>query len=98
MKPTVRKMRSAGNKMTQSALGKGKGKSKGRYSSFIYRVFKQDQPHTSFPSLSKETTAKETCFYIADEAARLSLYNKRKTITCQEIQFAAKLLQAVCPV
>ncbi|OCT63429.1 hypothetical protein XELAEV_18044525mg [Xenopus laevis] len=96
MKPTVRNMRSAGNKMPQSMLGKRETKCKGRYSSFIYRVLKQDQPQMSFPSLSKDTAAKETCFCIADEAARLSLYNKRKTITCQEIQSAAKLIHSVC--
>ncbi|KAE8581326.1 hypothetical protein XENTR_v10024747 [Xenopus tropicalis] len=98
MKPTMKKMRSAGNNMPQSTLGKGKVKSKGRYSSFIYRVLKQNQRKSSFASLSKESTGKETCLCIADEAARLSLYNKRKTITCQEIQSAVKHIQAACPV
>ncbi|KAG8430605.1 hypothetical protein GDO86_020314 [Hymenochirus boettgeri] len=88
MKPTVRKSRTS-KKVEQRTMGKIREKSKGHYSTFIYRLLKQKKLPESTPfSLLKDTMSKETCSSIAEEAARLSLYNKRKAITCQEIQSA----------
>ncbi|CAJ0949651.1 unnamed protein product [Ranitomeya imitator] len=56
------------------------------YSRFIYRTVKQGpQEHSIY--LSKES---DLMFSIASEAARLSLYNKRRTITRREIESAVK--------
>ncbi|XP_056391372.1 histone H2B type 3-B-like [Hyla sarda] len=69
----------------RSAEKKGRGKSK-NYSRFIYKVLKQG-PQEQSVCLSKES---DLIFTIASEAARLSLYNKRRTITRREVESAVQ--------
>ncbi|XP_056391371.1 histone H2B type 3-B-like [Hyla sarda] len=69
----------------RSAEKKGRGKSK-NYSRFIYKVLKQG-PQEQSVCLSKES---DLIFSIVSEAARLSLYNKRRTITRREVESAVQ--------
>ncbi|KAM3916988.1 uncharacterized protein RB166_016162 [Leptodactylus fuscus] len=74
----------------RTAGGKGRGKSK-TYSSFIYRVLKQ-KPQEQAIYLCKES---DLILSIASEAARLSLYNKRRIITRQEVETAIKTVTSL---
>ncbi|XP_051870903.1 histone H2B.3-like [Pristis pectinata] len=57
-------------------------KRKTRYSSYIYRMLKQVHSEHGFIEFAQMNSSLEQ---IATEAARLSLYNKRRTITSQEV-------------
>lgn len=65
------------------------------YSSYIFKVLKQCHPDIS---ISKKAMAIMNSFVtdiferIASEAAKLSVYNKRSTITSKEIQTAVRLV------
>ncbi|KAG8537130.1 hypothetical protein GDO81_025017 [Engystomops pustulosus] len=72
--------------------GKGRGKSK-NYSRFIYRVLRQG-PQDSDVCLPREP---ERILCIAAEAACLSLYNKRRTITRREVESAVKSIASTGP-
>ncbi|XP_072272898.1 probable histone H2B 3 [Pyxicephalus adspersus] len=82
MKPSHVSMKSeAMNKtMPQRTVGR---KIRTKYSSYIYRMLKQDSQEQNI-NLSKGLDS------IASEAARLCLYNKRRTITKKEIEAAMK--------
>ncbi|XP_053327857.1 histone H2B 1-like [Spea bombifrons] len=67
-----------------------KRKSKGKYSSFIYRLSKQAGHGVRVSRLSKNLVAKGLYPRVAAEAARLSLYNTRRTITTKELQSALR--------
>ncbi|XP_043550537.1 histone H2B-like [Chiloscyllium plagiosum] len=67
-------------------------KRKSRYSSYIYKMLKQVHPRNgSSKELIQMKLSSSLFDQIAVEAARLSLYNKRRTITSQEVQNAAAL-------
>ncbi|KAM5152245.1 uncharacterized protein ACMZJ9_010451 [Mantella aurantiaca] len=55
-----------------------------KYSSYIYRLLKQDGKEQSV------AVSKDLMDSIASEAARLCLYNKRRTITKREVDGAIK--------
>ncbi|XP_055487098.1 uncharacterized protein LOC129694405 [Leucoraja erinacea] len=57
-------------------------KPKGCYSSYIYKKLKQVNPDRGCVEVVRRSSPLEL---IATEAARLSLYNKRRTITSDEV-------------
>ncbi|RXM99880.1 Histone H2B [Acipenser ruthenus] len=74
-----------------------KGKKKANYSTYIYRVLKQVNLYTGI--LCKlmvivDCAEGDLLQRVASEASRLSLSNKRRTLTGREIQSAAQLLHA----
>ncbi|MGH0147276.1 UNVERIFIED_CONTAM: hypothetical protein FKN15_027327 [Acipenser sinensis] len=74
-----------------------KGKRKANYSTYIYRVLKQ--VHLDTGILCKLTgivdcSEGDLLQRVALEACRLSLYNKRRSLTGREIQSAVQLLHA----
>ncbi|XP_020899248.1 late histone H2B.L4-like [Exaiptasia diaphana] len=70
-------------------------KRKESYSIYIYKVLKQVHPDTGISSKAMNIMNSFVCDIferIAAEAARLSHYNKKSTITSREIQTAVRLL------
>nr|XP_015219228.1 PREDICTED: histone H2B type 1-A-like [Lepisosteus oculatus] len=59
---------------------------KANYSTYIYRCLKEAG------SIAVKPTSRELFEVVASEAARLSLYNTRRTITSREIHAAMRLL------
>ncbi|XP_078539645.1 H2B.U histone 2-like [Lissotriton helveticus] len=94
MKTPVAHKESA-KKVTKSVVRhKGRGK-KESYSSYIYKVLKQVHPDLalSLGAMKIMDSINGDVFErVASEAARLALYNKRRTITSREIQTAVKLV------
>ena len=83
-------------KAPKKASGKGSKKKRTEsYSSYIYKVLKQVHPDTG---ISRRAMSIMNSFVndiferIASEASRLSLQNKKKTISSREIQTAVRLL------
>nr|XP_033802871.1 histone H2B-like [Geotrypetes seraphini]XP_033802872.1 histone H2B-like [Geotrypetes seraphini] len=91
----VVKEEAGASKAKEPALKTKKGKKKATYSSFIFKILKQVHPELS---VSRSAMDILNCFNndmferLASEAARLALYNKRSTITSQEIQDAVRLV------
>ncbi|XP_038646340.1 histone H2B.3-like [Scyliorhinus canicula] len=72
-------------------------KRKNRYTTYIYKMSKQAHPEHGSPVESVWMNSSSLFDQIAAEAARLSLYNKRRTITSQEVQRAlSRLLHRGC--
>lgn len=70
-------------------------KRKESYSIYIYKVLKQVHPDTGISSKAMHIMNSFVCDTferIAAEAARLSHYNKKSTITSREVQTAVRLL------
>ncbi|XP_075174840.1 histone H2B type 3-B-like [Anomaloglossus baeobatrachus] len=80
----------AGNQRSAELRSRGKSET---YSRFIYRLIKQGSLDQSV-GLSKES---DLILAIASEAARLSLYNKRRTITRWELESAVKNVSRAGP-
>jgi len=78
--------------------GKDKKRTKKRsesYSIYIYKVLKQVHPDTGISSKAMSimnSFVNDLFERIAAEAAKLSSYNKSKTLTSREIQTAVRLL------
>merc|ERR1719465_63532 len=65
------------------------------YSSYIYKVLKQVHPDTGISSKAMSimnSFINDMFDKIATEASRISLYNKKPTITSREIQTAVRLV------
>ncbi|XP_034639356.1 histone H2B 8-like [Trachemys scripta elegans] len=65
------------------------------YSIYVYQVLKQAHPDTGISSKAMgimNSFVNDIFECIAGEASRLTHYNKRSTITSQEIQTAVRLL------
>ncbi|XP_053565139.1 uncharacterized protein LOC128655567 [Bombina bombina] len=78
-------MEATKKKISYSALERDlRGKTRTNYTRFLYRVLKQGREDQSLA----QNVSKDVLVSIATEAARLSLYNKRRTITCKEIRTA----------
>ncbi|XP_050443986.1 late histone H2B.L4-like [Adelges cooleyi] len=74
---------------------KRKPKRKESYSMYIYKVLKQVHPELSMSTKAMNITnsfVTDILERIANEAKRLTHYNKRSTITSRAIQTAARLL------
>ncbi|MGH0139914.1 UNVERIFIED_CONTAM: hypothetical protein FKN15_004110 [Acipenser sinensis] len=81
-------------KRTAKAHHKLKGKRQ-TYATYIYRVLKQVHPDIGISAKSMgimNSSVGDMFERVASEAAKLSLYNKRRTITSREIQTAVRLL------
>ncbi|XP_067842847.1 histone H2B-like [Heptranchias perlo] len=65
-------------------------KRKTSYSTYIYRVLKQVHPDHGHSMEFVPMNSSPLFDQIAAEAARLSLYNKRSTITSQEVRNALR--------
>ncbi|XP_051891937.1 LOW QUALITY PROTEIN: histone H2B.v1-like [Pristis pectinata] len=97
---TAEPQKSAPKKVTKKALPKPAGKNRKRarkesYSIYIYKVMKQVNPDTGISSKVNcimNSFGSDIFERIAGEASRLAHYNKRSTITSQEIQTAVHLL------
>ncbi|XP_073459828.1 uncharacterized protein [Aquarana catesbeiana] len=75
--------------MSKKTLQRTMGRNiRAKYSSYIYRVIKQSGQEQSI-HISKDLMSS-----VASEAARLSLYNKRRTITKREVESAMKNILA----
>ena len=84
-------------KTTKKVEGKKKGrKTKAEtYKIYIYKVLKQVHPDTGISSKAMSimnSFINDMFDKIATEASRLSLYNKKPTITSREIQTAVRLV------
>ncbi|KAM4626211.1 histone H2B type 2-E-like [Discoglossus pictus] len=84
---------SVGKKDPKGKLRSSRGKAKRNYSSFIYRALIQGHQDTT---LDMNITG-DLASSIANEAARLCLYNKRRTITRKEIETAVKHVLTMGP-
>ncbi|XP_075993723.1 histone H2B 1/2-like [Genypterus blacodes] len=65
------------------------------YAIYVYKVLKQVHPDTGISSKAMSimnSFVNDIFERIASEASRLTLYNKRSTITSREIQTAVRLL------
>lgn len=74
---------------------KTKKRRKETFATFIYKVLKQVHPHTGISSKAMNimnSFTNDIFEKVATEAARLSHYNKRSTITSREIQTAVRLI------
>ncbi|XP_031839363.1 histone H2B-like [Nomia melanderi] len=74
---------------------KKKRRRKESYAIYIYKVLKQVHPDTGISSRAMSimnSFVNDIFERIAAEAARLSHYNKRSTITSREVQTAVRLL------
>ncbi|KAG2456722.1 H2B3 protein, partial [Polypterus senegalus] len=67
-------------------------KKKGVYSSRIYKAVKQGSGITGILAKTTSHSGNDYLRLVASEAARLALGNKRRAITCREIQRAARTL------
>ena len=91
-------------KPATKAAKPGKGATKGgsrkkfrkeSYSSYIYKVLKQVHPDTGISNKAMNimnSFVNDLFERVAAEAARLSAYNKRSTVTSREIQTAVRLI------
>ncbi|XP_014256963.1 late histone H2B.L4-like [Cimex lectularius] len=89
-------------KNLKSAKGRPKSESRSKkkrrkesYAIYIYKVLKQVHPDTGVSSKAMSimnSLVNDIFERIAAEASRLSLYNKRMTISSREIQTAVRLL------
>ena len=91
--------KSAGKATKSIAKGDKKSKKnkkrKESYAIYIYKVLKQDHPDTGVSSKAMSimnSFVNDIFERIASEASRLSLQNKKKTISSREIQTAVRLL------
>ncbi|XP_067856887.1 histone H2B type 1-B-like [Heptranchias perlo] len=83
-----------GSKKTISKPDKKEGKKcrKENYPIYIYKVMKQVHSNTGISSKAMSSFVNNICKRTVGEASRLAHYNKRHTITSQEIQTAIHLL------
>lgn len=82
-------------KAPRSTDKKKKRRRKESYSIYIYKVLKQVHPDTGISSKAMSimnSFVNDIFERIAGEAARLTHYNRRSTITSREIQTAVRLL------
>ncbi|XP_045105267.1 histone H2B.3-like [Portunus trituberculatus] len=90
----------ASGKAAKKAIAKGDKKKRRRkesYSIYIYKVLKHVHPDTGVSSKAMSimnSFVNDIFERIAAETSRLAHYNKRSTITSQEIQTAVRLLLA----
>ena len=85
----------ATKKVAKGDKKKRKGKRKESYAIYIYKVLKQVHPDTGVSSKAMSimnSFVNDIFERIASEASRLSLQNKKKTISSREIQTAVRLL------
>ena len=85
----------AGKKAAPKGDKKRKKKRKESYAIYIYKVLKQVHPDTGVSSKAMSimnSFVNDIFERIASEASRLSLQNKKKTISSREIQTAVRLL------
>ena len=100
MAPKAEGGKKAGGKAAAKKAGSGEGKKKRRsrkesYSIYVYKVLKQVHPDTGISSKAMSimnSFVNDIFERIASEASRLSLQNKKKTISSREIQTAVRLL------
>ena len=88
-KAAVKKPATASNKTKRSR------KRRETFSSYIYKVLKQVHPDTGVSSKAMgimNSFVNDLFERIAEEASRLSHYNKKSTITSREIQTAVRLI------
>ncbi|XP_055622661.1 histone H2B-like [Toxorhynchites rutilus septentrionalis] len=81
--------------ISKSDKKKRKPRRKESYAIYIYKVMKQVHPDTGISSKAMSimnSFVNDVFERIANEASRLSQYNKRSTITSREIQTAVRLL------
>merc|ERR1711977_711395 len=79
----------------KGAKGGRKKKGTESYKIYIYKVLKQVHPDTGISSKSMSimnSFTNDIFDKIASEASRLTLYNKKPTITSREIQTAVRLV------
>ncbi|XP_043541451.1 late histone H2B.L4-like [Chiloscyllium plagiosum] len=84
-----------GQVVTKAPAKKRRRSRKESYSIHIYKVMKQVHPDTGISSKAMSimnSFVNDTFERIAGEASRLAHYNKRSTISSQEIQTAVRLL------
>ena len=90
------KKAAVGKKGGKAAGGKKRSKKRREsYSIYIYKVLKQVHPDTGVSSKAMgimNSFVNDIFERIAQEASRLSHYNKKATITSREIQTAVRLL------
>lgn len=90
-----KKAASKAAKAQRSGEKKKKRRRKESYSIYIYKVLKQVHPDTGISSKAMSimnSFVNDIFERIAAEASRLTLYNKKSTITSREIQTAVRLL------
>ena len=88
-KAIVKKAPVAGDKK------KRKGKRKESFSIYVYKVLKQVHPDTGISSKAMtimNSFVSDIFERIANEASKLTKYNKRSTISSREVQTAVRLL------
>ena len=91
----AKKSGKAAKAITKGDKKKKKGKRKESYAIYIYKVLKQVHPDTGISSKAMSimnSFVNDIFERIASEASRLSLQNKKKTISSREIQTAVRLL------
>nr|BAM76721.1 histone H2B [Creolimax fragrantissima] len=79
----------------KSVAGKRKKKRTESYSIYIYKVLKQVHPDTGISSKAMSIMNSfviDVFERVAGEASKLSMYNKKSTISSREIQTAVRLL------
>eukprot|EP01134_Creolimax_fragrantissima_P003584 CFRG3584T1 len=79
----------------KSVGGKRKKKRTESYSIYIYKVLKQVHPDTGISSKAMSIMNSfviDVFERVAGEASKLSMYNKKSTISSREIQTAVRLL------
>ena len=87
--------KSSSKKKAASAGKKRRHARKSSYNIYIYRVLKQVHPDTgvSFKAMSIMNSFVNDVFdRIANEASKLTKYNKKSTISSREIQTAVRLI------
>ncbi|XP_068692457.1 histone H2B [Montipora capricornis] len=80
---------------TDQVSKKKRGKRKESYAIYIYKVLKQVHPDTGISSKAMgimNSFVNDIFERVAVESSRLSLYNKKSTISSREIQTAIRLL------
>eukprot|EP01116_Phalansterium_solitarium_P006836 TRINITY_DN19232_c0_g1_i1.p1 TRINITY_DN19232_c0_g1~~TRINITY_DN19232_c0_g1_i1.p1 ORF type:complete len:161 (-),score=45.16 TRINITY_DN19232_c0_g1_i1:114-566(-) len=91
---TVKTVKAPIDKSKAAARGKKK-RSTLSYGSYIYKVLKQVHPDTGISRKAMvimDSFVNDIFERIADEASRLSLYNKKHTVSSREIQTAVRLI------
>ncbi|XP_076658618.1 late histone H2B.L4-like [Halictus rubicundus] len=99
-KAAVKSMKRSGKaqkniNMSSSDLSKRRKKRKESYGIYIYKVLRQVHQDTGISSRAMSimnSFVNDLFERIAAEAARLSQYNQKRTITSREIQTAVRLL------
>ncbi|KAM9335374.1 histone H2B 1/2-like [Symphorus nematophorus] len=90
--------RKGSKKSAPKSSKRGKGRRKSRresYAIYVYKVLKQVHPDTGISAKAMgimNSFVSDIFERIAGEASRLTVYNKRSTISSREIQTAVRLL------